>query len=262
MTTIQPPPRSPVSGTVLITITALLLSITPFSLRINPCAVALAVLLVAAALILRDIQSVHITIFAALLTAIPGLNPALRDWPFNLLLPLVLYGTIVPAVPRLRRSALWMRAGRTGKDVLLIVMVVAAVSGTALYAWYALLRPDLSPHLGHMPSLPARLLPLVGICFAAGNAAAEEFVFRGIIMQATDSAFGPGMFSIVVQACPFSAMHFLRGFPNGGWGLAMTFVYGMMLGAVRRRSQGMLAPWLAHVLADLVIFAILAAVRA
>lgn len=40
----------------------------------------------------------------------------------------------------------------------------------------------------------------------------------------------------------------------------MVFVYGLMLGAIRRRSMGMLAPWLAHVAADIVIFAILAAI--
>jgi hypothetical protein len=31
-----------------------------------------------------------------------------------------------------------------------------------------------------------------------------------------------------------------------------------MLGALRRRAQGMFAPWIAHVCADMMIFAILA----
>jgi membrane protease YdiL (CAAX protease family) len=115
-------------------------------------------------------------------------------------------------------------------------------------------------HLSYMPSMPLWLLPLVGIGFAIGNAAMEEFVFRGVIMQAIDSAFGAGWLSVIVQAWLFGVMHFLQGFPNGWWGLAMTFVYGIMLGAIRRRAQGMLAPWLAHVCADMVIFAILAAI--
>jgi len=88
----------------------------------------------------------------------------------------------------------------------------------------------------------------------------EEFVFRGLVMEATDSAFGPGPLSVVIQAWLFGAMHFLEGFPNGWWGLAMTVVYGIMLGAIRRRAQGMLAPWLAHVFADVVIFVILAGI--
>jgi hypothetical protein len=40
----------------------------------------------------------------------------------------------------------------------------------------------------------------------------------------------------------------------------MTFVYGIMLGTIRRRSQGMFAPWVAHACADMVIFVILAGV--
>jgi len=78
-------------------------------------------------------------------------------------------------------------------------------------------------------------------------------------MQSMDSAFGPGVVSIFLQAWLFGAMHYLQGFPNGGWGLVMAAVYGLMLGWLRRRSQGMLAPWLAHICADMVIFAILAA---
>jgi membrane protease YdiL (CAAX protease family) len=62
----------------------------------------------------------------------------------------------------------------------------------------------------------------------------------------------------VLQAASFALLHFVSGFPGGCWGLAMTFVYGLMLGTIRRRAQGMLAPWLAHVCADLTIFAILA----
>jgi len=76
-------------------------------------------------------------------------------------------------------------------------------------------------------------------------------------MQALDSATGPGFISLFVQAWLFGAMHYLQGFPNGLWGIAMTVTYGVMLGWLRRRSQGMLTPWLAHVFADIVIFIIL-----
>ncbi|HYX72145.1 MAG TPA: CPBP family glutamic-type intramembrane protease, partial [Nitrososphaera sp.] len=65
---------------------------------------------------------------------------------------------------------------------------------------------------------------------------------------------------VVIQAGSFAAFHYLAGFPNGVFGLAMVFVYGFMLGVLRRRSRGLLAPWIAHVLADIVIFAILATV--
>jgi len=85
----------------------------------------------------------------------------------------------------------------------------------------------------------------------------EEAVFRGVVMEAVDSALGPGSWSVVLQAAPFAAFHYQAGFPNGTSGLAMTFMYGIMLGVIRRISRGMLAPLIAHILADITIFSIL-----
>jgi CAAX protease family protein len=111
-----------------------------------------------------------------------------------------------------------------------------------------------------MPAMPLWLFPVAGLAFAAGNAAMEESIYRGVIMQSLDSAAGAGALSILIQAWLFGCMHFLHGFPNGLWGVAMTFLYGVMLGWLRRRTRGMLVPWLAHVVADLVIFIIVAGV--
>jgi hypothetical protein len=47
------------------------------------------------------------------------------------------------------------------------------------------------------------------------------------------------------------------GFPNGWTGFAMVVVYGVLLGSICRRSGGLLAPWVAHVAADLTIFTLL-----
>lgn len=106
--------------------------------------------------------------------------------------------------------------------------------------------------------MPVWVFPFAGLAFALGNAAVEEIVFRGAVMQATDSAVGAGSTSVLIQGWLFGAMHYLRGFPNGLWGVIMAAVYGIMLGVVRRRSAGMLAPWLSHFFADIVIFSILA----
>jgi membrane protease YdiL (CAAX protease family) len=141
-----------------------------------------------------------------------------------------------------------------------MVTATVAISGIALYIWYRALNPDLSTHLKYMPDIPVWLFPLAGLGFSVFNAAMEEFVFRGVVMQALDSAFGPDSRPIAIQAWLFGAMHYREGFPNGAGGLAMAFVYGIMLGVIRRRSQGMLAPWIAHVCADIVIFAILAGI--
>lgn len=111
-----------------------------------------------------------------------------------------------------------------------------------------------------IPKMPGWLLPLACLGFAIVNAAMEEIAFRGIMMQAVDSALGAGNLTIGIQAGSFASFHYLTGFPYGFWGFAMVFVFGFMLGVLRLRSRGMLAPWIAHVLADITIFVILAAV--
>ena len=64
---------------------------------------------------------------------------------------------------------------------------------------------------------------------------------------------GSAICVVTLQASAFAAAHVLLGFPNGRLGYLMVFVYGTMLGYLRVRSKGMLAPYLTHVLADLTI---------
>jgi len=254
---IHPPPRSSISGAIVIAVAVLILSIIPFSLRISPWAAALAVLLVVVAACVREMHAFHLAIFTAVLTTVPFLHSSFRNWPFNFFIPLLIYLVVVLAVPGYRKSLLWLRIGRFGQDILLLVIATAVISGVALYIWYRTLNPDLSLHLKYIRDVPVWLFPLAGLGFSVFNAAVEEFVFRGAVMQALDSAFGPHGMAVAIQAWLFGAMHYREGFPNGGWGLAMTCVYGIVLGTIRRRAQGMLAPWLVHVCADMVVFVIL-----
>ena len=78
------------------------------------------------------------------------------------------------------------------------------------------------------------------------------------MMEALDSALGDGYWSTGTQAVSFAALHYLTGFPSGMLGFFMVLVYGVMLGVIRRRSSGLLAPWIAHVMTDIAIFSILA----
>jgi membrane protease YdiL (CAAX protease family) len=64
---------------------------------------------------------------------------------------------------------------------------------------------------------------------------------------------------VVIQAALFGAMHYPKGaIPNGFVGLGLTFVYGIALGVVRYRSEGLLAPWIAHTITDIAVFAVVA----
>ncbi len=247
-------------GKAVIIVDLILLSITSFSFQVSPWLACTALAVIAVAAAARDVQSFHLSLFTALLIAVPCLRPELRSWPYALLIPILCYSVIVLAVPGLRHSLLWFRAGVFDRSILLSVVSISVVSGLALIIWYAALKPDLSIQLRNMPEMPGWLFPIAGLAFSAGNAFMEEFAFRGIVMQSTDSIFGAGFVSVLMQAWLFGAMHFLQGFPRGLLGVAMTAAYGVMLGMVRRRSRGMLAPWAAHVFADLVIFSILSLV--
>jgi membrane protease YdiL (CAAX protease family) len=220
-----------------------------------------ALCLFLAAILSRDVPAVLFTLFTVSFVIVPLLHPALRGWPFHLLVATGCSLLLALFLPHLRPTLSWLRPGRLGRPVLFGVVATSALSATALYLWSRMANPDLTVHLAHIPSLPVWLIPLAGLAFACGNAALEELAFRGIVMQAFENALSRAWVAVACQAVLFGAMHYRQGFPNEGWGLAMTFVYGVMLGALRRQSKGMLAPWLAHVSADTVIFLILVAQR-
>jgi membrane protease YdiL (CAAX protease family) len=71
-----------------------------------------------------------------------------------------------------------------------------------------------------------------------------------------EATIGLRIAGLVLQAVAFGALH-VTGFPRGWVGVALATIYGLMMGAVRRRSGGMLAPWIAHVLTDVVIVGII-----
>jgi membrane protease YdiL (CAAX protease family) len=145
-----------------------------------------------------------------------------------------------------------------------ILEVFAAVSGAMLLLWYVTARPDLADLVRtFIPAWPLWLLVPAAFAFAVVNAAVEEAAYRGVVLGSLDTARFPAAAALVLQAVAFSALHFRAGFPRGLVGVALTFMYGLALGALRRRAGGLMAPFVTHVLTDMVIVAIvLALVRA
>lgn len=179
-----------------------------------------------------------------------------RHWPFRPLMPLGVYGLLFWRMPSLRRSAGWLRAGRFDQKVWWLFGITAVGSSGALFAWYWLLEPDLSPFLASIPDWSPVLLALAGLGFALLNAAVEEAIFRGVFMQALEESLGPGWSALFAQAVAFGVSHF-AGIPKGWSGVGMATLCGGMLGVIRRCSGGLLAPFLAHVVADVAIFLLL-----
>jgi len=255
---IEAPPRGSFAGNAIILLVVGVISVAPVLPRsFGMVSLFTLLLLLSAAIIKRQAFAVHLSLLFALLfmTYLPG--PSLHTWPLKTLVPLLIYGLIVLVVPSLRRSTNWIKMGELDAKMMRLVIAIAILSAVALVGWVVLLKPDIQDHINNIPDLPLAAYPIAGIGFAVLNAAMEEAVFRGVVMEAVDSAIGPGSWSVVLHAAPFAAFHYQAGFPKGTSGFAMTFVYGIMLGALRRVSRGMLAPLLAHILADMTIFLIL-----
>jgi len=205
--------------------------------------------------LLGDALAAHTAAFCALAALlIEVVGPA--GWPLPLVFALVLYGGLAALYAPARNAFAWVRLGSFAPEVRWLVLFTVLVSASALVVWYQLARPDVSMFRARIRPLPLLVLPLAGLGFATVNAAAEEAVYRGFIQCALESSIGFGAAALLLQALAFGLWH-INGFPRGGAGVVLAFVYGLMLGMIRRRAGGMLAPWAAHVCADVVIFSIL-----
>lgn len=256
---IDAPHRSSFTGAAIVISTVALFSLS-ISLPVLGWKVKLAIIagLLCLAIINRCIYAVHAVLIAALLLVPGPIFPLFRIWPFTILGPLVIYGAVIIVIPQLRHSIGWIRLGIINSKVTKLIIVTVFVSSLSLVGWVVLIKPDIKHHLALVPELPFWVYPFAGIGFALLNSVMEEAVFRGIFMEAIDSALGAGYWSVGIQAVPFATLHYIAGFPNGTVGLIMVLIYGVMLGAIRRISKGIVAPVITHLAADLTIFSIVA----
>jgi membrane protease YdiL (CAAX protease family) len=159
----------------------------------------------------------------------------------------------VPAIAAGTRD--WLRFGsidwNEGKRIALVVavMYVIMLGGVVLFHFDMTHQPLIRS------GLPSIALVFVGIAIAAVNAGAEEFVYRGLVMQSLDEGIGAGWPSLILQAVAFGTFHFNSTEP-GLTGIAGAALFGLLLGWLRRSSRGMLAPYVAHILVDLLIWTI------
>ncbi len=178
-------------------------------------------------------------------------------WPAYLLVPLLLAGSLGFAAGFGRDLRASARVGRLGRFEWGVIAVVALVAAIALAGWVALLDPDLDRQRAMLPRWPLIGLLAAGLTFSIVNAILEEYIWRGILLGWLRT-FMPTSAAVGLQAASFGAAHYM-GFPSGFAGSFLAAVYGVMLGALAVRAKGLLAPVVAHIAADAVIFAILAA---
>lgn len=214
------------------------------------------ILVLPLAVISRSVYPVHLNLLFLCLCLIKFF-PHLTLFPFTYLTAFALYAWSVLIIKELRHSVGWLRLGKFTAAVWMLILTTIIISCLALILWVHFLSPDLSRYKSLIPNTSPSMALFFGFGFCTFNAAVEEIIWRGVMMEGLESAFGPGVLAMLIQALSFAVAHYLSGFPNGWTGSAMVFVYGIMLGIIRRKSKGIAACWLAHSAADFTIFCLI-----
>ncbi|MDQ3032297.1 MAG: CPBP family intramembrane metalloprotease [Myxococcota bacterium] len=76
-------------------------------------------------------------------------------------------------------------------------------------------------------------------------------IWRGVIQDRLEPLVGVSV-AVVLQAISFGTQH-AHGVPRGLVGVLLAGTWALMLGALRHRSGGLLAPLIAHIIADAAI---------
>jgi len=213
----------------------------------------LAIIAIPLAIAVGAIETVHLAMIVLAGEIAPRLLPYSPSFLVFKASGIVLYFYVALLVGALRRSMTWVRAGKIDGRSALLAGVVVVVAALALIGWVKLLHPNMAAYANVRPNgTRVELAEYMGL-FAVANALLEEILYRGVMMTALDAAFGAGWFALVVQAVSFGMAHYHGGFPCGWVGVGMTFFYGLAMGVLRRRSNGLLLPWITHTAADLTV---------
>jgi membrane protease YdiL (CAAX protease family) len=201
---------------------------------------------------LRRARSVRLGLALTATIAAFALPWEVSWWPLPGALGVMVYVwcPIAARDPSVGRIA-W-RLGRRTPSVAWAILGLVVASASTLLAFHHLSHPGLGFGTELVEALPTWSLAAAGLAFVTVNAAVEEFLFRGAILHHLRQALGAWP-AVTLQAAAFGLLH-LHGYPYGPIGVLLASIYGLLLGAVRLRSNGLLAPWIAHVLADSVIF--------
>ena len=149
----------------------------------------------------------------------------------------------------------FIRLGTLSFQDFCLALAISAVSVVILLIWFRLTDPDVSNLSEQIPDIGPLAMVGLAIVFSIVNAVLEETVWRGAIQSwLTTIISAPA--AILLQAISFGAPH-LHGFPNGILGIFLATCYGVLLGALAQKTNGLAAPLAAHIFTDLAIFYIL-----
>ncbi|SDO58418.1 CAAX protease self-immunity [Cryobacterium flavum] len=182
--------------------------------------------------------------------------PVVGIWPLPAALALV--AVIVLTGPRgtLSRWRKWFRVGTIGPSTRLLCAVIVVLTAVALLVWQQSTDGGLpSTYTGLIDSVPTPVAIAGIFLFLVVNGAVEDSVWSGVLLTAARGTM-PAPVAIAVTVLSFGIAH-LDGVPNGPIGVVMVIAWGIVLSLLRLRTGGMLATYIAHVLADATIVALL-----
>lgn len=151
----------------------------------------------------------------------------------------------------LRPATPWLRWGQVTPGLIGFGVATVVLAGAALTTWAVVVRPEPAPYLLGLQQLPLWLGILGVIGFALVNPLWEEALFRGVVLEELRGLWGT-VPAVITQAVLFGAAHW-AGFPSGWIGMVMAGSWGLALGIIRVRSQGMGLTYVVHVGANAVI---------
>ena len=171
-------------------------------------------------------------------------------FPVNHLITLILLYGFAFRLRKFNRSALFIRSGSVPSNIwLAIIFTVLAITGLAW--WFRELASN--PYARFIPDLPLHFILPLGIGFAVINSIYEEGIFRSIFLGSFNQLFHHRL-ALLLQGIWFSFLHYQNGFPAGITGMMMTFIFGIMMGVLVRRTRGLLLAIVIHAIADFWIF--------
>lgn len=197
----------------------------------------------------------HFGVAVSILLLLLALPLGWAIWPTPLLVTLLVYVALNRS-PMLDTLPLPPR-GRYTRTSIILTLVFVLLSSGALLGWWFIFEPDLSDASSKIPDLPLAALASLGLVFAVVNAIGEEFIWRGLGTRALEGQRLSPTLVVLIQAISFGFVH-IHGFPRGWVGVGLATIYGGMMGILRQTSGGLMVPWIAHIIADLVIFGVLA----
>lgn len=178
-------------------------------------------------------------------------------WPLSFIVPIFIFFVMVSRFKLTGCEFESLRLGNFNNSTLLIMFPVIVLSSSALIVWSILAKPELSDLQKNLPYNSPLIIIFLGLLFSVFNAIWEEIIFKGILWNGVKKLSNSFMIVNFFQGLLFGIMH-LHGFPSGITGAYLSGIYGLLIGFIREKSNGLLAPIVTHFFADITIFIIIA----